>query len=66
MTSMARQDTDISRPGFYVFDRFGTSAQDAYVSGPFNTFLQADQDRRERNIAEDCVIFERTADGKLR
>lgn len=57
---------DLSVPGHYVFDRFGTSQVDAYVSGPFTTLLAADQDRRERNAGDDYVIFERTPEGTWR
>lgn len=43
---------------FYVMDRFASSAQAAYVSGPFDTRAAADADRREYNIADDCDVFE--------
>lgn len=46
-------------PGkFYVMDTFAHTAQDAYVSGPFGTRAAAEQDRRERNIADDCQVCE--------
>jgi hypothetical protein len=43
---------------FYVMDRFATTMQGAYVSGPFEAEAEAEADRRERNIGDDCEIFQ--------
>lgn len=46
-------------PGqWYVMDRFATSAQRAYMSGPFGTAREAEIDRRELNIADDCDVWQ--------
>lgn len=42
--------------GFYVFDRFGHSMIDAYVSGPFVSVEDAREDGRQVNIAGDCFV----------
>jgi hypothetical protein len=53
-------------PGFYVMDRFATSVRSAMIAGPFSGPISADSDRRERNIAGDCEVFEFTTDSVWR
>jgi hypothetical protein len=43
-------------PGWYVLDKFGRTFGEAYVAGPFTTRAAAEQDRRERNIGDDCYL----------
>ena len=40
---------------FYVLDVFAKHGRPA-VSGPFDTWKQAEKDRREINIADDCIV----------
>lgn len=42
--------------GFYVADSFAASRDEALIAGPFTDRASADEDRRERNIADDCFI----------
>jgi hypothetical protein len=48
-------------PGYYVMDRFGRTPHEARVSGPHATYEAAEQDRRERNIADDCDVCREVA-----
>lgn len=42
-------------PGkYYVLDRFATNNE--YISGPFDTFADAEKDRREWNCADDYFV----------
>lgn len=43
--------------GYYVMDRFASTAHDAYVAGPFQRKSSAVKDARERNIAGDLEIM---------
>lgn len=45
-------------PGFYVLDIMASTWEKAVVSGPHTTAGLAETDRRERNIAGDCVLGE--------
>ena len=40
---------------FYVLDVFAEHGAPA-VAGPFDTREQAEQERRELNIADDCIV----------
>lgn len=46
-------------PGrWYVMDRFASSVEKAYVAGPFISREEAETDRLERNIADDCASWQ--------
>ena len=40
---------------YYVYDQFASKLSSALISGPFDSFKEAEKDRSERNIGEDCV-----------
>jgi hypothetical protein len=41
---------------WYVVDRFG-HGRGAVMSGPFDTKVEAERDRRAMNIADDCFLY---------
>lgn len=46
-------------PGrWYVMDRFASSVEKAYVAGPFISREEAETDRLERNIGDDCESWQ--------
>jgi hypothetical protein len=47
---------------FYVLDTMTSDNAKRIVSGPFASSWDAELDRRERNIAGDCVVVKREAD----
>lgn len=47
--------TKLKSGKWYVVDRFAKTADP--VSGPFDTREEAEQDRRELNIADDCEVL---------
>ena len=40
---------------WYVYDQFASKLSSALISGPFDSFKEAEKDRGERNIGEDCI-----------
>lgn len=53
----ARREARAEIPaGFYVADRFKRTFAEAAIGGPFNSWAEAEKDRRERNIADDCDV----------
>jgi hypothetical protein len=54
------------RAGFYVVDALCGSDRSPVVAGPFSTASEAEQDRREYNIAEDCIVVQVTRLGDAR
>ncbi len=41
---------------FYVVDGMASDAASFLVSGPFDTAEEAEKDRRQVNIADDCLV----------
>lgn len=48
--------------GFYVVDEVGRAGA---IAGPFANPADADADRRERSIADDCGVWHRNANGSF-